>query len=335
MQPRSLPSSLTGRGHRSAAARGEGARSEEGEDAARRFNCWFGGILGAGLALLVALLALLHAAGGLPPPPLTANSCMNEKFRFLRDQPLERVTMLAVGSSVTARNLDLSVLAERTPKVAALNAATCYLYIAQTAYYSNLLLEHARSVDTLVIVVAPRDFESCPPFQTEFVDRRALADYVFERRSPWLVYATGLTTRFFGDAWSLLADPAFREMLALDPWGSMPLNRKLDHMPPPKTDVRCFAALAKLESDVAARGVRLVVVHFPPNPDWTGAYDRDGQFSRTFRDGVRSSLRHPTTQVIETDAAAFDADDFADAIHLLWPAARPFTRFVADRLPMH
>ncbi len=203
------------------------------------------------------------------------------------------------------------------------------------AYLAELLLEHAKSIRTLTMVVAPRDFEACLPFDAEFLERGAFVDYVIEKRNPWRLYATGLSTRFFGDAWSLLTDREFRASLELDPWGSMPLHQKIDHMPPPKFDSRCFDALAALERRAAKHAVRLVVVHFPVNPHWQARFDPDRSITRKFRERVQRSLIHPSTQIIETDSLAVPTEDFADAIHLVWPATVPFSRFVADRLELN
>ena len=67
-----------------------------------------------------------------PPPPFVGTDCIDGKLAFLKDAELDRAELVAVGSSVTMRNLDLAVFA-RSGSVP-LNAAPCYLYAGQTAF---------------------------------------------------------------------------------------------------------------------------------------------------------------------------------------------------------
>ena len=92
---------------------------------ARRFLLAFLGLFLGGIGALAGLhMALAHQAL-LPPPPLAATDCIDGKLALLREAPLEDRTLIAVGSSVTWRNLDMGLLEQRLPGVRAYNAAPC------------------------------------------------------------------------------------------------------------------------------------------------------------------------------------------------------------------
>src|SRR5258706_8918387 len=126
-----------------------------------------------GLCLLTALgfsgtLVVLDLQNRLPAPPLTGTACIDEKFMFLHGADLSSTNLLAVGSSVTWRNLDFAVASQLNPNLRPINAAPCYLYIDQTAYLGAFLVERMPLVRTLITVVAPRDFEQCLEADTAF-----------------------------------------------------------------------------------------------------------------------------------------------------------------------
>src|SRR4051794_19185838 len=92
-----------------------------------RFNIAF--ILWCALFLVLggAGLTALAAVDCLPPPPITATNCIDKKFKFLHETDIRDPSLLAVGSSVTLRNLDFSILEDHYGgKVKPLNAAPCY-----------------------------------------------------------------------------------------------------------------------------------------------------------------------------------------------------------------
>jgi hypothetical protein len=307
---------------------------------ARRFNLAFVSVVLAGWALVGAVLALLKAADSLPPTPLTATPCMNAKFDFLRAQAasgrLQRANLLAVGSSVTGRNLDMAALVAERPDLEPLNAATCFLHVDQTAYLAAFLLDRLPAVETLLVVLAPRDFEHCPPQDTAFFDDEAVDAFVMHGASPVWSYATGLQPRsFFQVGWWLTRNDELREALSVDRWGSTPLTRRLHWMPEPAFDERCFEALATLRRVAVERGVRLVLVHFPVQPEWRRRFDPQGHLVAAFRGRVARTVAGEGVTIVDTDATRLRAEDFADPMHLLWSSAPIFTRHVARRLAQH
>ena len=127
--------------------------------------------------------------GRLPAPPVTATNCIDEKFKFLHETDIRNPGLIAVGSSVTWRNLDFSVFAEHYGKdIEPLNAAPCFLYVNQTAYLTDFLLDNMPSVKSVMSVFSMRDFSACAVSPTEFFRREDAEGYVFDKRPGWHLY---------------------------------------------------------------------------------------------------------------------------------------------------
>src|SRR3954471_25072065 len=74
----------------------------------------------------------LSFAGRLVAPPLVGTACIDEKLNFLRESQLSTIRIMAVGSSATWRNLDMTVFGLDPSE--AINAAPCLLYVNQTDF---------------------------------------------------------------------------------------------------------------------------------------------------------------------------------------------------------
>jgi hypothetical protein len=302
--------------------------------AARRFNLVFLTALLTGLLGVALILAFFKVEGVLPPTPITGTGCIDVKFDYLRTRPIEDVTLLALGSSVTWRNLNVDALQVTRPDRQAVNAATCYLYVNQTAHWAGYLLPHAPRTKIVLTVVSPRDFQQCPAAADAFFDADEATDLLFEGASPWPIYATNLRLRgFFGQGLGALTDDFVRVELKQDAHGSAPLFVPLPFDFKISLDGRCMQQLGELERVVTERGARLVLVHFPTQPDWRAKHDPTGEKVAAFKQQVRATLQAPTTVVIDGAEHAVKPDQFADPMHLLWPATAAFSTFIAERLP--
>lgn len=299
----------------------------------RHFAVAFAGVLFLALALAAAAMAGLAGLERLPAPPLTATNCIDEKFRFLSRAELDAVDLLAVGSSVTWRNLKMDEFAAVRPERVPINAAPCYLYVNQTAYLTDFLLTHMPAVETVLTVLAPRDFEDCGDQDTRFFDPAAAAPYLFAGRTPWHLYLRNFRPVAFAKdvlrLHGMRRDPEHPRSLVMDAYGSGPLRVRTGWQPRPAIDPRCFAHLARLEAGVVRQGARLVVVTLPTMPDWKRRYDPDGRIVDGLRRGIAAALTDPRTVVIDGDQYAAGDEQFADAAHLLWQETGRFTRFVA------
>lgn len=319
---------------------------------ARRFLSRIGAILTAedprlfnqALCLWSLVVLVVAVSGGfvldrlqrLPPVPLTATNCIDEKFKFLHEAALEDVTLLAVGSSATWRNLALAEVVHARPEIRPLNAAPCYLYMNQTAFLAGFLLQSMPKVATVLSVVTMRDFEDCRSEDTVFFDQATAQRYIFAKSVPWHLYVTNLRpTAFALDILRLRRmrlDPSHLQTLQMDVYGSSPMGGRIGWMPEPRLDESCFAALTQLEATAQAHGARLVIATVPTMPRWRQAFDPDGAIGSDFRRRVRQALSGPTTLVIDGDSLAVSDNDFADPVHLLGDPVGGFSRLIAQRL---
>lgn len=307
-----------------------------------RFVTAFFVFLTAGVMAFAAALSLLDRLDMLPPPPLTATSCIDEKFRFLAGRDLAPVDLVAVGSSVTWRNLDMASFSEAGLAREPLNAAPCYLHVGETAYLARFLLDRLPLVRTVVTVLAPRDFEACSGGPDAFF-AEGLADAYLFRGLPTLpIYLSNFKPhRFLPDMLRIkhLRHRADHPMsLVMDSHGSGPLLVGQPWLPPPVMAEACFASLRALEQAVSAAGARLVAVTMPLQSEWHDRYDPDRQLVTAFERRLRHVLRDPSTTVVSGDSLAVPGLRHLDAVHLDWPSARRFTRALAGHLsgaPVH
>jgi hypothetical protein len=311
--------------------------------AARRFLSVFFSTVLLGLGAFVAAHLALEREGLLPSPPLTATNCLDGKLADMRGLPLEDRTLVATGSSATWRNLDMAVFERRLPGTRAYNAAPCYLHMDQIAYFTGFMLERMPRVETVVTVVAPRDFDACPPEQTAIFDA-SLTDAFLSGLVPrWLPYLTGFRPPYLArealDAHQereqarLAAGAGIaRPVPVTDAYGSSVLARYMEWRPPLRLDPRCYAGLAALEATVAARGARLVVATLPTMPDWAAAFDPEGRAIEEWTRRMAASLRRETSLLVDGRALPWDDSRFADPVHVIYPNHRPYTEFVASAM---
>lgn len=302
----------------------------------RRYLEYLVVFLALGVLALLALLYGLKESGSLPAPPVTATYCIDEKFKFLAEHNIADADLIAVGSSVTWRNLDMRPFIERGLAERPLNAAPCYLHIDQVAFYTAFLLDHLDQVETVVSVVAPRDFADCNEPERAFFSRERAARYVFEGDSPLPLYFTNLRPiSFVRDALGTAerrTNSAAHGPLVMDPFGAGPIVGRAEWTEIPQLDERCFSALARFEAMLAARGLRLVLVSFPPSPGWRGQNDPEGTLTRGFEARLRATLAEPGSLFLASAPFVFEEPSYFDYVHLQWPAARVFSAAVAERL---
>jgi hypothetical protein len=304
----------------------------------RQRDYWFflgyvAAFAGAGAAIFLGMLYGLRATGSLPAPPLTGTYCIDEKFKFLAEHDLEETDLLAVGSSVTWRNLDLTPFVEGGLSSHPVNAAPCYLRMHQTAFLTEFLLAHLPDVRNVVTVVAPRDFDYCSEAERAFFSSAQAGPYVFHGASPVWIYAANFRPlQLIRDAMQVRerrSNPKSPEPLVMGPYGSGPIQGTRDWNPLPPLDDKCFAALTGLEERLASRGVKLTLVSFPLSPGWRSRHDSSGDFQRTYESRLRASLKHDETTFMSSRSFSSDPSLYFDAVHFQWPAARVFSARVA------
>jgi hypothetical protein len=302
-----------------------------------RFNraliLWTGALLSAGGLSLWAL----HHVGHLPPPPLTATHCIDEKFKFLHDNPPEQPNLLAVGSSVTWRNLDFSTLEGNWPDLRPVNGAPCFLQIHQTAYLTQFYLDNMPSVRTVLSILSMQDFQNCES-DGKFFDAKTARDYIFERTFPLHIYFTNFRPlSFFKDVVKIRTmrdGTRDREPLAMDRYGSGPLT-----FTPPEirwdrnVTPSCLSQASIFAHELRGRGVTWTVVLLPPMPAWLRAYDPNAARDLEWRQETTAHLRGTGAIVLDgREGPAFTDSDFTDPDHLHWSSVPAFTQWIFKRL---
>jgi hypothetical protein len=293
---------------------------------------------------VIACMAAFIAAGGfgiwildrierLPPPPLTATFCIDEKFMFMRNTVSQKPDILAVGSSATWRNLDFSVLRGIAGSARPLNGAPCYLKVHETAFLTGFYLDNMPSVQKVISVFAMRDFENCRG-NPAFFDPATARRYVFDGWPAWHLYFLNFRPRhFFRDVVNLPAMRSgsdVRNAINMDLYGSAPL---LITPPEIREDVvttpECFQSAKDLARELAARNIIWSVILMPPMPAWLSAYDPTGVRDRNWRIMVADRLKDTGAIVIDgRDAPLKDNENFTDPAHFHWSYVAAFSEWV-------
>lgn len=290
---------------------------------------------------LCSAVGLFAIAGGhlalakaklLPAPTYVANWCIDEKLDYLAQQNLSDVELVAVGSSATWRNLDMTIL-QHGLGLRALNAAPCYLHVDQTAFLTEFLLDRMPRAKALVTILFPRDFERCDPREREIFDPR-LTGAVLDRKLPrWLPYVTGFRPIYLLTQAKMRRDgnTDISQRNVSDGLGSLTPMDTYDWQPPLQISDACYADLTVLDQVTAAHGVDLVVVSSPMNPIWKSKQDPDGHALDEWRRRIRASVSDRVL-VINGDELNLRADQFADAMHLRHPNERILSEMILKKM---
>ncbi len=293
-------------------------------------------ITAAILLAAVAFGSVLQRSGRLPAPPLTGTNCIDEKFQFLNKADLTDVNMVAVGSSATWRNLDMAVIDNALPDATPMNAAPCYLNMKQTAFMSEFLMDAMPDVTTLISVVHLRDFTSCPAVETEFFDPKTARGYLFDKKTPWLLYLKNFSlTPFLLDVKHLKdmrTDPFNMNSMVMDEYGTGFLRVLNPWRPDAILSDTCFDGLNDLEASAKAHGVRLVMVILPTMPSYQTEFDPDGAIHAELRKRITARLTDPDTLIIDAQDLGYSDENFADPVHLRSESTTAFSERVVQGL---
>lgn len=297
------------------------------------------GLLGT-LTAAYATLALLLPAS-FPAPPITRLAALDEKLRFLRDHPEIDPRILAVGSSITWRQLagnsfDRAAGGRRH----FLNGATVSLQVHQTGDLLDFYLDNYPRVRTVLIMVGLPDFANCSTEPRAVLDHAAGKAYAFDRWPAVWFYLRYFSPQRFARTAMTLAErqtPLLGD-LYLDAYGSGPLQvpdefkrgLRYQAMEP---DPACVTALIALSEALNSRGVNLVLVFPPLHPEYRQTYpDAVTATCRIARDVALATRRHNTELLVLPQDTEFADEDFFDAFHLQYAAAQRLSAQVARRI---
>ncbi len=298
----------------------------------RRARAYLTAFIAAGLlslALFYGALAALHASHRLVPPPVSGTWCIDSRFAWLRETPQwKKADLIAVGSSVTWRNLDFSVTPKRAKRDGIVNAAPCFLTVNQTRYLAEYLVQRG-TPKTLMTVLAPRDFEGCSRNRTAFFDPDIADQFIEGSGYEWWLYFRNFRLR---DVVMHALDATERRNLTEnnDQFGSGPLLKDVPDVGRPfKPEAQCYAELTQLAKFLASRDIQFIVATLPVMPGWARLYDDAGTAQAEFKSAIETALA--STKAILVDGMSqwsIPDSGFTDPAHLQWPQTADFTRFV-------
>jgi hypothetical protein len=278
-----------------------------------------------------AALTLLSVAQRLPAPPVSGTWCIDEKLAWLKQNPeVFASNVVAVGSSVTWRNLDFSVLspAARTAVGGVVNAAPCFLRANQTRFMAHYLLRRRPEIHTIMIVLHPRDMAMCSTTPSAFFEP-AVADSYFAGHLPesWIYLRNFRLESFIRD---IVRRPGLQEELVFDQFGSGPLTNDRPRLWFPfRPEPNCYRELRSLATEMREKSVQLVVVTFPVMPEWAKHHDSDGATQRGFLKDVQAAIAETGAILVDGQTKyILPTEAFTDPAHLQWPQVADFTRFV-------
>ena len=297
----------------------------------RRFALWLLPALVLGIAGFGVLLWSLARADRLPPPPLTADACIDEKFKFLAEHDIRDVDFIAVGSSVTWRNLDMTAFKKAGLAKRPLNAAPCYLHVSETVSYTAFLLKGIPTVRTVVSVMAPRDFDQCAKPREDFFPATLAAAYVFNGLPALPIYLANSKPDKFVRSVLRIKGLRKNEML-MDDYGSSFMRQPRTWLPEPVLADKCFEARAELERVVEEAGATLIVATVPLQPEWQARYDPKRTFINSFEERVQSALTAPSTLFIRGSRSATESLRHGDAVHYIWDSAVKYSALLVNEI---
>ena len=298
-------------------------------------------VLGGLLACYAALSAF--APANVPAPAITRLDLLDEKLRFLRRRPDFDPTILAVGSSVTWRQLSGAEFHSLAPGPRHfLNGATGYLHIHQTRDLANFYLDHYRGVKTLLVMVSLPDFQGCADEPAEMLDHESAALYAFRGWPPlyfYLRYFSPVRYIRLGTTLSRRQVP-FAGDFYLDEYGSgpvwLPAGTKLGlRYGEIKTDAACIEALRGFVRDTQTRGIRLVLVFTPIHPEYRTLYPASIEWLTNLAESISRDEGANPRRLIVLDYVRdplFKSEDFFDALHLQWPAVKRLSARIAGAM---
>lgn len=280
------------------------------------------------VASFYAALGALRAYDRLPPLPVSGTWCIDSRLAWLKENPGWRnAGLVAVGSSATMRNIDFGVVRTEAQKRGVVNAAPCFLTVNQTRHLTEFLIERASKPETVMIVLAPRDFQGCSRNPTEFFDSDLVDQYMRGKANEaWLRFRNFRLKDIFFHA--IYADER-RPQTRYDQFGSSPLTTKEpDTGYPFAPEPNCFSELTRLATLLESRGVQFVAVTFPVMQGWAERHDPSGATQAQFKSAIESALA--PTKAILVDGMDWRVPDsaFTDPVHLQWPETAAFTRFI-------
>jgi hypothetical protein len=301
------------------------------------------GILSGTAAVIVSLAAVYSALthlwpARLAPPAMSPLLSLDLKLRYLRENPTLDPHILAVGSSITWRQLDGAAFEPMASGPHRLvNGAAGDLKIHQTRELVNFYLEHYRNVRTVLVLAGPPDFEDCSSEPSRLVDHDDAAAYAFGGwPAPYFYLRYFAPARYAQAVWNLPAEQtALTGGNYLDRYGSGPLQvpeamKRGLRYGLVEWDWTCVDLLIKLSRELTARWRQLVIVLPPIHPEYRRVFPSVVERLREIAVHVEAATKSDRTQIVPLlDHPDFAEHDFFDAVHLQWSSVKRLSELIA------
>jgi hypothetical protein len=283
-------------------------------------------------AFMIGIVGLVDGLGrvGLdPPPPMTNSLCVDQKMRMLKYTKPEP-TVMAVGSSVTWRNLDSPLLQEYFgPTERVINGGFCGTNVDETYYATDYYLTRYPTIRTVVSLMAQIDFKRCTGKDNPFFDTSSVDHYLDWPLPEIAFYFLYFDPFSFGRNVMIFRKPG--EFPPMNKFGDLPMMRTGDlnaDYPNYRIDPKCLDSLHAFALHLKQRGVRFIAVLMPTSPRWRARNDPAGDETQELRSGFTKAM--VGTSAITLDGYVWGLDDrrFADAVHLWSEHAHEVNRLI-------
>lgn len=276
-----------------------------------------------------------------PAPPITRLAALDEKLRFIRENPQIDPKLLAIGSSIAWRQVAGDVYAKTVQKPTEfLNGGTVHLQIHQTADLLDFYLEHYRNVQQVIILTSLPDYDNCSAAPAAMFDHADAANYAFADWPSGFFYMRYFSPqRFLGSVLSLAkrTQPMTGD-LYIDEFGSGPIQvpvklRRGLRYGDINVDPACVEALRDLIRSATARGLELTIVYPPVHPDYLRQYPEAAARLEAIIAGATQEVdQAKSATVVDMHRyTGFAETDYFDAFHLDYSAvARLSGKIVAQ-----
>lgn len=301
-----------------------------------------------GIVALIAAIALLFVgldqAGRLKAPAFANRLSFDEKLRYLREHPVDRVEALAVGSSTTLHGVDGTVLRrELGVRGDLVNLGVQDLRVNQIRFLADVFLRRFSNVHQVIMVSTTLDFTNCDTTDTVFFNQDHVMDYISGHNDLYYYFKyldLDGTFKRAGEIRHLRNTSDDLESVSFDEYGSLllelPRERISDRVwfgDPITLDPPCYASLRGLAEDLRAKGIEFTYVISPMRPGYLAGRDPDGSLLAEHGQRLRAALEDTGAVLIDAHGAlSMPEAAFFDAYHLNREEARQLTRFVTGRL---
>jgi len=295
----------------------------------------FGGLFGLFFAVL------LFAPDRVPPPAITPIAQIDQKLQFIRDNPQIDPRIVAVGSSITYRQLagdEFSDIAGGRQHF--LNGGVVHLQVDQTRQFADFYLDNYPNIETVLMLTSIPDFEDCSSEREPMLDPDSARGFSFDRYPSVFYYLKYFSPQRYvrGAMGRAERQTPFYGDLYIDEYGSGPMKARKGQSLGLRygafeIDPTCIDAMERFATDMARRGVQLAIVFAPIHPEYRAKLPQTmTEFERAIAE-IKERVADEKTFLLDLHASAqFKPQDYYDAFHLVWSGTQALSDIIATNL---